>query len=125
MSQPKILIADDEIEYVEVLTSFLEAHGFEIITAHEGVRTIEAAHKQKPNLILLDLQMPAGTGQTVLQYLHSKPDTHAIPVIVMTGSGEPGIESMVRSLGAQDFLQKPFDNKILLARIHSLIKSDH
>jgi CheY-like chemotaxis protein len=122
MSQPKILIADDESEYVEILTSLLEAHGFEILVAHEGVRTIEAAHKQKPNLILLDLHMPAGTGQTVLQYLRSKPDTHAIPVIVITGSSESGLESRIRALGAQDFMQKPYDNATLLAKIQNLIK---
>lgn len=124
MSQPKILIADDEIDYVEILTSLLEAHGFEIVVAHEGVRAIEVAHKQKPNLIILDLQMPAGTGQMVLQYLRSKPDTHAIPVIVMTASSDPEAEPMVRALGAQAFIQKPYDNEILLAKIRSLIKSD-
>jgi len=116
-----ILIADDEQELVTTLRDFLEYEGFETLSAFEGVRTVETAHKKKPDLILLDLQMPAGTGQMVLESLRSRPETEKIPVIVITAIAKDNLEEEVRRRGAQDFLQKPFDPQDLLSKILALL----
>lgn len=116
-----ILIADDEQELVTTLRDFLEYEGFETLSAFEGVRTVEIAHKKKPDLILLDLQMPAGTGQMVLESLRSRPETEKIPVIVITAIAKDNLEEEVRRRGAQDFLQKPFDPQDLLSKILALL----
>jgi DNA-binding response OmpR family regulator len=117
----KILIADDEQELVTTLRDFLEYQGFETLYAYEGVRAVELAHKKNPDLILLDLQMPAGTGQKVLESLRSRPETEKIPVIVITAIAKDRLEEEVQEKGAQDFIQKPFDTQELLSKIYALL----
>ena len=117
----KILIVDDERDFVFLMQDFLKAHGFETLTAFEGVRGIEAAHKGRPDLILLDLKMPAGDGQTVLNALKSLPDTRTIPVIVITALGEKGLKEKILGQGAQGFVEKPFEMQSLLALIQRWI----
>ncbi len=121
--KPKILIADDEKDFVQSLLERLEYEGFEIVVAYEGIRAVETAHKQKPDLILLDLQMPAGTGQSVLKTLRNHPETSKIPVIVMTALRKAGLEEEMMDLGAFNFIQKPLDLGRLLASIRALIGS--
>ena len=117
----KILIVDDNQDLVMVLREFLEHHGFEIMEAYEGIRGIEIAHKKTPDLILLDLQMPAGTGQSVLQALRSRKETQEIPVIVLTGRQEPNLEKEMLAAGAQGFLLKPYSHEILLDKIRACL----
>ncbi len=119
-NKPKILIADDDKDIVKLLSERFEHEGFEVVVAYEGVRAIEAAHKQKPDLILLDLKMPTGKGQDVLKALKNHPLTSKTPVIIMTALKEDGLEEEVRSLGAFDFIQKPLDLDRLLQSIRVL-----
>ncbi|MBI2982291.1 MAG: response regulator, partial [Deltaproteobacteria bacterium] len=88
---------------------------------YEGVRTIEAANKQHPDLILLDIRMPAGTGTSVLDTLKARETTKKIPVIVISALNDGGLEKRVMAQGAQAFLKKPFDSKELLEQIRSLL----
>lgn len=117
----KILICDDERNFVETLQTWLEVEGFETDTAYEGVRAIEMAHKHHPDLILLDLRMPAGEGYTVLRALRARDDTKHIPVIIMTAVQTERLEADVRAAGADDFVQKPFEPEALLAKIWDLV----
>ena len=113
----KILVADDDTDLVQMLRDMLEHEDYETFAAYEGVRAIEAAHKQKPNLILLDIQMPAGTGQSVLQALRAKDATKKIPVIVISGVQQSGLADEVKKLGAQDFILKPYEKEDLIRKI--------
>lgn len=117
----KILIADDEPEIVLLVRRLLEAFGYETCAAYEGVRAVEMAVKQAPDLILLDVMMPAGNGLRVLEALKAQPKTREIPVIVMTASAEPGLEAEVRNKGARDFLAKPFENNDLIAKVRAFL----
>lgn len=119
-----ILIADDDADFVKMLRVFLEHHDFEILTAFEGVRTVELANKMHPHLIILDLKMPAGGGETVLENLRSRMETEKIPVLVVTALGDPQLKEKILARGAQGFLQKPFEDKELLSKIHSLIPKE-
>lgn len=123
MRKVKILIADDDVDYVEVLQSSLEHEGYQTLSAYEGVRTIELANKEKPDLILLDLKMPAGRGETVLKTLHRQNETRKIPVIVITGLPEGEIQDEIFSLGAKDFIKKPYDNKVLMNKIKMVLEA--
>lgn len=116
-----ILIADDDPDIVKTLSDLLEYEGFATRSAYEGVRAMEVAHKEKPDLILLDLRMPAGTGQSVLQRLRLRPDTAAIPVIVLTALAEPHLEQETKSLGAKAFFRKPYDSAALVRVIRALL----
>lgn len=117
----KILIADDDHDFVEILRTFLESQGYQTFAAYEGVRTVEIANKKKPDLILLDLSMPAGKGDSVLQMLRLREATRNIPVIVITGLPKPNLKKKILSMGANAYFQKPFDEKELLARIEALL----
>ncbi|MBI2346534.1 MAG: response regulator [Deltaproteobacteria bacterium] len=116
-----ILIADDDHDLVRTLTDRLIYEGFDTLAAHEGVRVVEQAHRARPDLIILDLQMPAGTGQTVLERLQARPDTAKIPVIVLTGVGGPELEGEIRARGAREYLQKPYEPEDLLRKIRALL----
>ncbi|MBI2341512.1 MAG: response regulator [Deltaproteobacteria bacterium] len=119
----EILIADDDRDFVTVLKERLESSGFITDCAYEGVRTIELAHKKKPDLILLDWKMPAGGASTVLQYLKEKPETKNIPVIVITGVADNFLESKAASLGAKYFIRKPYDPHLLIDTINEILAS--
>ena len=117
----KILIADDERGIVENLRDLFESKGFNTVYAYEGIRAIEVAHKEKPDLIILDLNMPAGTGQTVIQNLKSRNETKEIPILVLSGMDEPHLKQKVVALGAKDFVPKPYDVEDLLGKIYDLV----
>lgn len=120
--QFSILVVDDEQELVHVICDRLATEGCRTVEAYDGVRAIEAAHRHRPDLILLDVRMPAGTGQTVLHSLRAHADTHNIPVLVMTALPNPTLEEEMLAGGAQDFVRKPFDMAELVVRIRRLLK---
>lgn len=113
----KILVVDDEVDFVKILRERLEFEGYDTLAAYEGIRAIEMAHKEKPDLVLLDVQMPVGTGATVLNALRGHQETRKIPVIILTGLSGEGLEQEMLDAGAQDFLRKSFDISDLLAKI--------
>lgn len=117
----KILIADDDKDFVQVLGQRLRAEGLSTIVAYEGVRAIEAVNREHPDLVLLDIRMPAGTGQSVLKALRTKQTTAEIPVIVMTGQPDTGLEQEMRAAGAQGFFAKPFEFDDLIKNIWELM----
>lgn len=119
--KPKVLIADDDKDFVKVITTLFHQEGFEVFSANEGVRAIEAAHKNKPDIILLDLKMPAGNGFSVIEALRSRTETELIPVIVISGSDLLVKESDLIDKGAQAYLRKPFQKNVLLKEVHKFI----
>lgn len=123
IKKPKVLVADDEEELVKALRDRLHFEGYDTVAAFEGVRAIEMAHKQKPDLILLDLRMPAGTGQSVLKSLKSRSETEKIPVIVVTALEGSNLEQELREAGAFDFVRKPYDWNVLLERMRKALAS--
>jgi DNA-binding response OmpR family regulator len=96
-----------------MLASFLLPRKFEIIFAVDALQTWMMALRSSPDLILLDINMPGGTGIEVLKRLRVSSKTQQIPVIVVSGEQNPAIESMSRELGAVDFLHKPVDEQNL------------
>lgn len=117
----KILIVDDEHDFVQVLRERLEFEGYQTVIAYEGVRAIELANREKPDLLILDLQMPAGTGQSVLHAIRTHSSMDKIPVIIMTGLSGENLERELLAAGAQDFMRKPCDPHKLLARIETVL----
>ena len=108
-SMPKVLIADDSRFQVQLLASYLRPKGFEVVSAADALQAWTAALRSSPQLILLDINMPGGTGIEVLKRLRMSTRTQHIPVIVVSGDESPGIESTVRDLGATDYLRKPVE----------------
>ena len=104
-----------------MVSSRLKASGYDTATASDGEAALEKVRLEKPDLIILDLNMPAGTGQTVIQNLKSRNETKEIPILVLSGMDEPHLKQKVVALGAKDFVPKPYDVEDLLGKIYDLV----
>ncbi|MEM7816479.1 MAG: response regulator [Candidatus Aenigmatarchaeota archaeon] len=113
----KILVVDDEPNILLVLASRLKANNFEVITASDGFYAVKKAREEKPDLIILDIRMPAGGGMSVFESLKIIPDTAIIPVIFITAHPTPQLEQKAKEMGAVDFISKPFDADELILKI--------
>jgi DNA-binding response OmpR family regulator len=120
----KILIVDDERDIVKALTIRLNGAGYDVVTAFDGAQAIFMAHKEKPDLILLDIRMPAGDGFSVAEKLKGSPHTLTIPVIFLSGSPEKDAEERARELGSRFFIKKPYDPEELLDAIRRVLVKD-
>lgn len=106
----RILVADDDRQLSSLLCQILQAAGHKAFPAFDGASTLMAAMRTPaPELIVLDLQMPAGDGQTTLSKLKASSKSATIPVLVLTASTDPTMHDRVRQLGAAAYLQKPID----------------
>ena len=114
---PKILIADDSRFQVEALTSWLTPKGFEVIRALDAFQTWTFALRTSPDVIVLDINMPAGNGIDILRRLKESAKTQRIPVIVITGEQSLATEAEARKLGAAEFLRKPLEQDQICAAV--------
>jgi CheY-like chemotaxis protein len=120
MSEKKILIVDDEIDFVYVLSTHLKAHGYNTVMASDAVGAITVAQKERPDFIILDISMPAGDGFTVMERLAKSDYTALIPIAVVTGRMLSGKQRAMAE-GAVAFFTKPVDFDRLLALIGDLL----
>jgi len=120
----KILIVDDERDIVKALMIRLQGAGYEVVTAFDGAQGVFMAHKEKPDLILLDIRMPAGNGFSVAQRLKRSMHTFTIPVIFLTGSPEKNAEEKAMALGARFYVKKPYDPEELLDAIKRALEEE-
>ena len=120
----KILIVDDERDIVKGLMIRLQAAGYEVATAFDGAQGVFMAHKEKPDLIILDIRMPAGNGFSVAQRLKRSIHTFTIPVIFLTGSPEKNAEEKAMALGARFYIKKPYDPEELLDAIKRALEEE-
>jgi len=117
----KILIVDDAVDTVELLTKRLRFEGYDTAEAYDGEEALKQVAQYNPDLIILDVMMPELDGYEVCQRLKSDENTKYIPVLMLTAKGE--IEDKVKGLdiGADHYLPKPFDYKEVSARVRSLV----
>jgi DNA-binding response OmpR family regulator len=116
----RVLIVEDELPMRTALKDCLEAEGYRVLTAADGVNGLERAIKEKPDLVLLDIMMPRLDGFAVCAELRRQ--AKAVPVLMLTAKGQ--IEDRVHGLdaGADDYLVKPFSTEELLARVRALLR---
>jgi DNA-binding response OmpR family regulator len=120
----KILIVDDERDIVKAVMIRLQGAGYEVVTAFDGAQGVFMAHKEKPDLIILDIRMPAGNGFSVAQRLKRSMHTFTIPVIFLTGSPEKNAEEKAMALGARFYIKKPYDPEELLDAVKRALEKD-
>ena len=120
MDKKKILIIDDEPDFLSVLRVRLEANDYEVIEASDGEEGLKKAEAEKPDVILVDIIMPKKDGYTLVRELKYKETTKSIPIIVMTA--KPDMKDLFEIEGFKDYVVKPFENEDLLLRIKRVLK---
>lgn len=115
-----ILIIEDERELALGLATLLKSGGYNIFLAYDAIYGISLAHKEKINLIILDLGLPAGGGFFVLDNLKSSINTNRIPIMVLTARTDKESEEKSYKMGAEAFFNKPFNPEELLAAIKKI-----
>jgi CheY-like chemotaxis protein len=119
----KVLLADDDRLQTHMIASRLRANGHKVIVAHDAIEAWMAASQNIPDVIVLDIQMPGGTGVAVLKQLKTSTKTSQIPIVVLSGSMEPKVAAeMVKGPGADEFLTKPVDLNLLFSSLSKLVK---
>ncbi|MEL7036947.1 MAG: response regulator [Cyanobacteria bacterium J06592_8] len=117
MVNEEILVVDDGVENLEVVSHILEETGYEVATALNGDRALQIVSHHPPDLILLDIKMPGIDGFETCQKLKLNPDTSMIPVIFMTAFNDTKSKVKGLEIGAVDYITKPFQEQELLARV--------
>lgn len=119
-SQPAlVLIAEDESEIAEILIGYLQRSGLRTLHASDGQQALDLQQRLKPDLVLLDIQMPVLDGWQVLQQLRSRGDT---PVIMLTALDQDLDKVMGLRLGADDYVVKPFNPAEVVARVQAVLR---
>ncbi len=117
-----VLIADDSKIQVQQLSYWLKDFGFSVVSAADALQAVKKASQTFPDAIILDLNMPAGSGITVLRELKSSIKTSRIPVLVVSGSAV-SMEPLVRSMGAVGYLQKPLTYETFFAALTQMLSA--
>jgi len=117
----KIVVVDDELDILKVVSFRLEKAGYEILTAVDGPKALDLIRKEKPDLILLDIALPGMDGYEVCRKVKSDAALRNIPVIFLTASQVDRIKEKQSDSPADDFLIKPFEPEKLIAKIKKFI----
>jgi CheY-like chemotaxis protein len=118
---PRVLIADDNSQNVELLEAYLAAGDWDIRTAADGEETLRQVRDWRPDLILLDIMMPKISGFEVCKRLRADPQTCDIAVLMVTGLDQPSDMDKAVEAGTDDFVTKPIKKPELLLRVRSLL----
>lgn len=114
-----ILIVDDERRMVSLLQSYLEQEGYRVVTAYNGREALEAARKENPDLVVLDIMMPEMNGYEFMNARRAESDT---PIIMLTAKVEDDDKVIGLELGADDYVTKPFKPRELMARVRNVLR---
>ncbi len=117
-----VLVVDDEKDLVELIAYNVQRNGYNVLTANTGDAALEIAARELPDLVLLDLMLPGTSGTEVARKLKGDPKTAHIPIIMLTAKSEETDVVVGLTLGADDYITKPFSMKILLARLSTVLR---
>jgi PleD family two-component response regulator len=120
---PRVLIADDNPQGVELLEAYLGETSYEVETAYDGEETLNKVRDWKPDLILLDVMMPKISGFEVCKRIRANPQTRNIAILMITALDQPSDIDRAVEAGTNDFLTKPINKTELLNRVRSALSS--
>ncbi|MHB8859569.1 MAG: response regulator [Thermoleophilia bacterium] len=111
MEDKKILVVEDNVMNLELVSDLLEAHGFSVVQAQSGAAAIELAEKEQPDLILMDLQLPEMDGLEATRRLKQNQLTNRIDVVALTAHAMLGDEEKAREAGCSGYIAKPINTR--------------
>jgi CheY-like chemotaxis protein len=118
---PKILLVEDHEEIWDFLSRRLRRRGFEVILAHDGRAGVDRTRSDRPDVVLLDMNLPVMDGWTAARELKASPDTAAIPLIALTAHALAGDRDKALEAGCDDYHPKPVDFSRLLSQIDAAL----
>lgn len=118
----RILVVDDEADIVALVAYHLAKNGYRVSTASSGIEALDAARRERPALIVLDLMLPGMSGYDVLEQLRAGDTTRDIAVLMLTARREEADRIQGLSLGADDYLTKPFSPQELVLRVGAILR---
>ena len=121
MTLKRILVVDDDAATALLCSRLLQKAGYGTVVARDASQAVTLAHRDPPALIVTDLLMPAGGGLSVLERLALSSKTATIPILVLTGSGDAGMERRANAIGALQVLKKPVEATSLLDAVREAI----
>lgn len=121
MSQPVILVAEDERDIRDLIVFSLQFSGFEVVQAVNGEEAVKKANEIKPDLILLDVRMPKMTGYEACKVLKANNGTKNIPIVFLSAKGQEAEISTGLELGAEEYFLKPFAPDELPKRVNEIL----
>ena len=116
-----ILVVEDQVDNRQILRDLLGNAGYDLVEAENGQEALAAVAKQRPDLILMDIQLPVRDGYEATRRLKSDPSTKSIPIIVVTSYALSGDETKARAAGCDDYVTKPFSPRQLLAKVREFL----
>lgn len=119
--RPKILVVEDNLHNRELLVTLLELHGYSVITAEEGEEGVVRARAERPDLIILDMQLPVLNGYEVARLIRSDPEIGKTPILAVTAYALPGEETKALAAGCDGYITKPIDTRELPTRVKELL----
>jgi two-component system cell cycle response regulator DivK len=117
----RILVVEDQEDNRRILRDLLTSADYELIEAENGAEALAAAAKDRPDLILMDIQLPVMDGYEATRRLKADPASAAIPIIAVTSYALSGDEAKARDAGCDDFVPKPYSPRQLLAKIRKYL----
>ncbi len=123
-TEKTVLIVEDNELNMKLFHDLLEAHGINTIETRDGTKVLEIAREKKPDLILMDIQLPEVSGLEVTKWLKEDPELKHIPVIAVTAFAMKGDEQKIREGGCEDYISKPISVSRFLEVIESYLKKN-
>jgi two-component system, OmpR family, alkaline phosphatase synthesis response regulator PhoP len=117
--KPRVLVVDDESDFIQLLKYNLENQGFDILTAGDGMEALNTARRELPDVVLVDLMLPDIDGFSVCEILRSQPSTSKVPIIVVSALDGDYVRSRGIQAGVACCFKKPVDMKVLGESIRS------
>jgi two-component system cell cycle response regulator DivK len=115
--KPKILVIEDNEQNLYLITFILEKHGYQVVQARDGQTGIEKACQEKPDLILLDIQLPGMDGYAVARELRSNPAFDKVPIVAVTSYAMVGDRERILAAGCEGYIEKPINPATFMAEV--------
>jgi two-component system cell cycle response regulator DivK len=119
-----ILVIEDQEQNLYLMKYLLSSHGYDVVTARDGEEGIQTARTERPDLILLDIQLPTMSGHDVARALQADEELAAIPIVAVTSYAMPGDREEVMAAGCTGYIEKPIDPDTFIAQMASYLPSN-
>jgi two-component system cell cycle response regulator DivK len=117
----KILVVEDTEDNRQILRDLLSAAGYDMIEAHDGAEGVARASEHRPDLILMDIQMPVMDGYEATRRIKANPELKSIPIVAVTSYALSGDEEKARAAGCDAYIAKPYSPRQMLAKVRQIL----